>query len=379
MNVQPEKTSAFFFVAAYAAAAAFALVSAAANLRFGLTLGSSLCEQAAYGAASLGSDGFKIVLPLLAVRLWNRKRRLWALAATLLWSGTVAFSALAAIGFAAGTRGEIIASREAVHDQRADLRTRIQKNEEARRRIGGVRSPAVIQSEIDALLHKPGADVCPRIDGPVTKQICPKVDALKQELAVSQEAARLDAEISPWRAELVTLPVTGADTDAQSATIARVTGAEGQQVRDWLAIFLAGLIEAGSAFGFTLIALAKGEVMGAVKGQKPPFTTVQPDAESVNREAPADPVERWSLARLDILAKGELLARTAHGDFLAWCAANGAEPCSLPTFGKRFTPVFIKLGGRKFKSRNGVVYSGIDLARDAKTGPARTMMRDTVR
>jgi hypothetical protein len=55
---------------AYAAACAFALVSAAANLRFGLTLGSSSFEQAAYGAASLGSDGFKMALPLITVRLF---------------------------------------------------------------------------------------------------------------------------------------------------------------------------------------------------------------------------------------------------------------------------------------------------------------------
>jgi hypothetical protein len=105
-------------------------------------------------------------------------------------------------------------------------------------------------------------------------------------------------------------------------------------------------------------------VKGAVKGRNPPFTPV---TRAVTKaETPADPIERWALMRLDILAQGELLARDAHRDFLAWCADSGAEPCSLPAFGKRFTPVFLKMGGRKLKSRNGVVYVGIDLVTERR-------------
>jgi hypothetical protein len=368
MNRLAERPPTLILIVAYLAATAFALASAAANLRYGLTLGSSVSEQILYCAVSLASDGFKVTLPLVALRLWGGRRRLWGFAAATLWAGTVIFSTLAAIGFASGSRSEVLATRAAATDQRADLRSRIQRNEEARKRIGDARVPSVIQAEIDTLLHRPGADACPHIDGPVTKTICPKVDALKQELAVSQEAARLDAEISPWRAELVTLPVIGADTDSQSATVARVTGLEERQVRDWLAIFIAVLVEAGSALGFTLITLAKGGVKGAVKSDKTPFTTVQMDANSVIREVPVDPIARWALARLDIFANGELLAKDAHVDYVGWCSENGIVPCSLPAFGKRFTPVLIKMGGRKFKSRNGMVYAGIQLARD----PART-------
>jgi hypothetical protein len=65
---------------------------------------------------------------------------------------------------------------------------------------------------------------------------------------------------------------------------------------------------------------------------------------------------------------------------MTWYTVNGVVSCSLPAFGKRFTPDFQNMGGKKRKSRNGVIYAGIDLASDTqrKACPHLSRIQDLV-
>lgn len=52
-------------------------VSIGANLRYGISLGHEPVDKSLYAAASVAADAFKIMLPLLMLRLWARRHPLW--------------------------------------------------------------------------------------------------------------------------------------------------------------------------------------------------------------------------------------------------------------------------------------------------------------
>jgi hypothetical protein len=78
--------------ASLAAAAGFALVSIAANLRLGISLAGTPFDRTIYGTISIAADLMKIVLPLAGMILWRNGERIFAIAGAVFWIGAVAFS-----------------------------------------------------------------------------------------------------------------------------------------------------------------------------------------------------------------------------------------------------------------------------------------------
>src|SRR5262245_44145639 len=95
----------------YLAAGTLTMVSLITNARFGWTLGTGPLDRAAYVATSIGIDVFKFSLPLLAMPLWAKRHRALAVCAVAMWLGCLTWSANAALGFVASTRGEAVAQR----------------------------------------------------------------------------------------------------------------------------------------------------------------------------------------------------------------------------------------------------------------------------
>ncbi len=62
-------------LACYGAAAALCAVTVAANLKFGLTLGSTPEEKAIYATASVAADVFKCTMIMVVIRLWQKRQR----------------------------------------------------------------------------------------------------------------------------------------------------------------------------------------------------------------------------------------------------------------------------------------------------------------
>ena len=70
-------------ITCYGAAAALCAVTVAANLKFGLTLGSTPEEKAIYAIASVAADIFKCTTVVVVIRLWQRGERMLACVGTI--------------------------------------------------------------------------------------------------------------------------------------------------------------------------------------------------------------------------------------------------------------------------------------------------------
>jgi hypothetical protein len=90
------------------------------------------------------------------------------------------------------------------------------------------------------------------------RSACAAVLGLRKELAAAEAAERLEAQLVVGRAELATAPMAGPVADPQAGALARLVGLDEVAVRTGIALLLAGLIEAGSALGFTLVSVATG-------------------------------------------------------------------------------------------------------------------------
>ena len=71
----PGDNSAVLKITCYGAAAALCAVTVAANLKFGLTLGSTPEEKAIYATASVAADVFKCTMVMVVIRLWQKRQR----------------------------------------------------------------------------------------------------------------------------------------------------------------------------------------------------------------------------------------------------------------------------------------------------------------
>jgi hypothetical protein len=361
--------------AGFLAAGLFVLVSMAANLKFGLSLATTPFDRIIYGALSLAADLMKVALPLVAILLWRKKHRFFAAIAALFCVGAIGYSLAAAIGFAASTRSESVTANQLIVGDRKAWEAKIERTAQQLDRLGVPRSGGVIQAEIDARLRNPGADDCKIINGPITNEVCPKVDALRQELAVSRRAAELETELVVDRNRLRAAPVAASVADPQSATLSRLTALGEAKIRDIIAILIAVLVEFGSALGFTFVLLASRSATAvpacAVQMAKGPANTapkpkrrpVKPGIPIKLSETPADTVTRWAFSRLDVLRAGRIQAEVAYRDFVAWCEAGGIEACSGQMFGRRFTEVVKGMGGRKVKINGRAYYEGVVLQR----------------
>src|SRR5262249_10250894 len=126
--------------------------------------------------------------------------------------------------------------------------------------------------------------------------------------------------------------------DPQASALARLTGADEATIRAGVALLLAGLIEAGSALGFTLVAVA------TPRSPPPPDPTrVQGPVNTARRRQDGqrgtrpDTLERWVQTRLKVDAAGSIPAREAYADFCRWARAAGIEPCTETRFGCDFS------------------------------------------
>ena len=357
--------------AGFLAAGLFVLVSMAANLKFGLSLATTPFDRIIYGALSLAADLMKVALPLVVLILWRNGHRMFAAIAALFCASVISYSLAAAVGFAASTRGETVTANKLVVDHRKAWEARIERTAQQLDQLGVPRSAGVIQAEIDALLRKPGADGCKIINGPVTNEVCPKVDVLRKELAVSRRAAELETDLVVDRKRLQAAPVAASVVDPQSATLSRLTALGEAKIRDIIAILIAVLVEIGSALGFTFVLLASRSAAPAsavlmVKGPEdtaPERRPIKPEIPMKLSETPADTVTRWAFSRLDVLRAGGIQAEVAYRDFIAWCEAGDIEACSRQMFGRRFTEVVKGMGGRKVKINGRAYYEGIVLRR----------------
>lgn len=330
-------------------AIAMAAVSAALNYLFLFSLGKTPVEGHALGTASVAADILKTLLPFFIAWSWQAKRFMAVVSGLAMFVFFAGFSFLSAIGFAADNRLVLLDRRDTATVAYASVQHDLDQLKNQLSALPRHRATAVVAEEIEGHrqnLRWIATKECREATEPSSRKYCTVHFALRAELAASNEAMRLRAEISVHQTQADTLRQSGAvqDRDPQTAILSRMFGWEQDTVRLALIIAVALLVEIGASLGLFLASGHRRE--GA------------PAEEAPHREPPhAGSVEDFCLEALSAsprsaLAKDELLA-----GYQAWCLREGHTPLDAAFFAAAFSAIADEIG----LLRDPVGYRGIAL------------------
>jgi hypothetical protein len=378
------------------AAGVLLAVSAAMNWRFGFSLGRTEFDGQIYGAASAAADCMKALVPFfffaaLRTKMWSQ-----AAASALVWVVVMSYSMTSALGHAAlnrlDTAGQRAATVQTYKDHRADLK----RAQEQLSWIPQHRPAQAVQSQIDSVKADRAwrwTKGCTKVTGPKGRSYCQKYHGFTAELASAEQANVLEARIADTQAKLA--QSSGAtvmsEADPQAAVLAKLAGVfmpsiKVEDVQTALTVFIALLLEVGSAFGM-YVAFSQwrlydsyapaapniAPVSTAVAAEPPPkaVAITKPrsgandnktanDTERVPAArtlAPETDVERFYKERIETQDGSSLTATSLYEDYCGWCEEQRKEPLALPTFGREFG----ELGVQKARIAGRVRYIGIAL------------------
>lgn len=372
------------------AAGVLLAVSCAMNYRFGFSLGRTGFDGQIYGAASAAADCMKALVPFfffaaIRTRVWSQ-----VLASAVVWVVVTAYSLTSALGHAAlnrfDTAGQRAATVETYKDHRADLA----RAKEQLSWIPQHRPAQAVQADVDALKNeRPWAwtNECTKVTGPKGRNFCQKYHGLSAELASAEQSIALEARIADIESKLTKSKGTTvmSEADPQAAVLAKLAGilapsVKIEDVQTALTVFIALLLEVGSAFGM-YIAFSQWRLYDGHAPTAPRVAPVSTAAAAVaprkavakakprsgandNRSAPAarlvapeTDVERFYKERIETQDGSSLTATSLYEDYCAWCEEQQKEPLALPTFGREFG----ELGVQKARIAGRVRYIGIAL------------------
>jgi len=378
------------------AAGVLLAVSAAMNWRFGFSLGRTEFDGQIYGAASAAADCMKALVPFfffaaLRTKMWSQ-----AAASALVWVVVMAYSMTSALGHAAlnrlDTAGQRAATVQTYKDHRADLK----RAQEQLSWIPQHRPAQAVQSQIDSVKADRAwrwTKGCTKVTGPRGRSYCQKYHGFTAELASAEQANVLEARIADTQAKLAQSDgaTVMSEADPQAAVLAKLAGVfipsiKVEDVQTALTVFIALLLEVGSAFGM-YVAFSQwrlydsyapaapniAPVSTAVAAEPPPkaVAITKPrsgandnktanDTERVpvaRTLAPETDVERFYKERIETQDGSSLTATSLYEDYCGWCEEQRKEPLALPTFGREFG----ELGVHKARIAGRVRYIGIAL------------------
>lgn len=230
--------------------------SALANFKYGMSLGATALEGMIAGMASVGADLWNAV-GLIAVA-WAAKNRLWgqATAAGLVLACTLLYSINAGIGFAAGTKEDIIGQRAA--ELRADkaVQAELRRIDDRLTELGPTGPSAEHQAKAAAILANPRAEGCKTLNGAYTKTHCPTYFKHVADKAKAEERERLIAERGPLAAKIQQTQ-TVAVADPTGSTVVKYLAmlwitTTPEDVRSWQTLLFVVLVVLGGPVGLWL-------------------------------------------------------------------------------------------------------------------------------
>lgn len=380
------------------AAGILLLVSAAMNYRFGLSLGKTELDGQIYGVASAAADVMKALVPFFLFAAIRNRAWSQAAASMLVWGVVTAYSLTSAFGHAALNRFDVAGKRahqSNVYDAtRADLAS-------AREQLGWIprhRPAMTVKAEIDGYKENRrwrATKGCTDATIPVSIAFCDQYRALVAELASAEKAAALDARIVKAQAQLAHFDGTANSVaDPQATVLAKLTGIDLEKIQLAMTVFIALLLEIGSAFGMYIafsqwriyerhtpaaphmarvstvaaaVAAPEEHPQEAVAIEKPRSGANDNPTEEVavappRFVAPENDVERFYKEKVETQDGSSLTATALYEDYCAWCEEQEKEPLALPTFGREFG----ELGVQKAKIAGRVRYIGIALKSDVE-------------
>ncbi|MEO1280902.1 MAG: hypothetical protein AAFV69_04115 [Pseudomonadota bacterium] len=378
------------------AAGVLLVVSAAMNYRFGLSLGKSELDGQIYGVASAAADCMKALVPFFFFAAIKNRAWSQAAASMVVWSVVTAYSLTSAFGHAALNRFDVAGQR--AHEAQAykDLRSDLARTKEQLSWIPQHRPGQAVAAEITNAKAKKQwrwTKGCTRIKGKYNTRFCEQYTGLVSELASAEQAEKLEVRVASLQSQLggINGGTAMAAADPQAAVLSQLTGVKVADVQLAMTLFIALLLEVGSAFGLyvafsqwriydgptpptsmrTSVSTAAAAVAvediapQPVAIEKPrsgandnktaekPVETVQP----MRLVAPENDVERFYKQRIETQDGSSLTATALYEDYCAWCETQDKEPLAFPAFGRQFGD----LGIQKAKIAGRVRYIGIAL------------------
>lgn len=244
-------------VLAIVAGIILALASATINALYGWSRSDIQASQATWAAVSVAASIILALAPsalLKAIRAGSLAGGLTALLAIAL-CGSYSFTC--AIGASAGQRLSAQATQTDTEGTRVRLQTAYKTAQDALQALPAFTATvAELDAKITALRQTPGANNCEKIDGPISKRVCPEAAALEVERARATRREALQTTMAEASSDLATLgPAKPANTDA--AAISGYLAVAGVQLSTdalnrWLALLAVALVEFGGGLAFAL-------------------------------------------------------------------------------------------------------------------------------
>lgn len=372
------------------AAGVLLAVSAAMNWRFGYSLGRTEFDGMIYGSASVAADCLKALVPFFlfaAIR-----NRMWSQAAAAAVVGAVvtAYSLTSALGHAALNRFDTTGHRMVEAQTYQDLRGDLKRAQDQLSWIPQHRPAATVQGEIEALKSQrlwTTTNGCTDATRPSSRTFCQNYHGLTAEMASGQQAEVLEARIAEIQGKLgkTDAKTVMGEADPQAAVLSKLSGVSVDQVQMAMTIFIALLLEVGSAFGM-YIAFSQWRLYDREAPAAPKMATVQSTAAAAvaapqkavavskprlgandNRSLPPNKllvpetdVQRFYKESVESQDGHTVSATSLYEAYCVWCEERQKEPLALPTFGREIA----EFGIQKVKKKDGVRYVGIALKSD---------------
>jgi hypothetical protein len=245
-------------------------VSVRGNYLFGYGLGQTPEKRELFAWANVAADVWKAFGLVAVTALWRGKHRRAASTATIAWFICLLFGINSALGVYVQDRATLTGSREATHTTYREAEAELVVVEGQLRALATHRSIGEVEAAINALLARAVVSNervrgtvgsislnCNKVDAR-TQQVCAEIGNLRQELAVANEAHRLQTRSVQLRESILFLRERGgsAAPDPVAEFYAWLT-AGFVSVRDvsfGFPLAFALLIEIVSAFGPITIA-----------------------------------------------------------------------------------------------------------------------------
>ena len=377
------------------------------NYRFGFSLGKTAMDGQIYGLASAAADCFKALVPFFLFaairnRMWSQ-----AMAAAVVWVVVTGYSMTSALGHAALNRLDTTGQRAVEANTYKDMRADAKRAQEQLAWIPQHRPAQTVQADISGIKGQrlwAATSGCTEIPGKTAREFCQQFHRLTAELASAQQAEKLELRISELNGKLSSASggTVMAEADPQASVLSKLTGMDIASVQTALTIFVALLIEVGSAFGMYVafaywrlsdqIAPKRAEERGARVWQNEdedlaaaqpqpaiPAPIAQPrvwandnrtndnkvsDNKASEIKAAAKPlvpdsdVQRFYRERIVAAPEASSLTSTElYEEYCAWCEEHSKEPFAHP----RVTREIGELGVKKERIGKRTRYFGIAL------------------
>jgi hypothetical protein len=277
-----------------AAAILFIALSATMNALFLSSLGRTPLETGLLGLISVASDLAKAVLPVVIVRAILLRAWTQLTAAALMLALVVTLSLASGTGFAALTRGNSIAQRQAQSEGVAAAKRELLEVESRLQQLPHSRPISVVDADLaTAMIDRrwTASKSCAEVFGPAARTYCTGIAILKAERTASIERENLARDRSGIRDKIEHFGATdNSDSDPQSAVVALLLGVDAATPRLALTAFTATVIELGSVL---LILIVTGPTL---LGWREPGSAPKPSPPPVTIPASKD-VAHWHRRR----------------------------------------------------------------------------------